>query len=105
MPIEHDLGRHRHRRHARPEAQEEPPEHEQDRIRDPQGACQDEQRGGRSHQREQLQLLPRAELQDHRRLGHPDRCVHPSKLQAGTHRSRRAGARIDAIASGTVLSG
>ena len=57
------------------------------------------------HQREQLQLLPRAELQDHRRLGHPDRCVHPSKLQAGTHRSRRAGARIDAIASGTVLSG
>ena len=110
---EHDLRRHRHGRHARPEAQEEPPEDEQDRIRDPQRARQDEQRGGRSQQREQLQLLPRAELQDHRRLGHPDRCVHPSKLQAvdarlatrrGTRRRERVGngpVRLEAVVTST----
>ena len=55
---QHDLGRHRHRRHARREAEQKAPENEQDRVRDPQRPRENQQRCGRGEQRKQLQLLP-----------------------------------------------
>ena len=64
MPTEHDLRRHRHHRHAGPEAEQQAAEDEQDRVGDPQRAREDEQRGARHEQHQQLQLLPRAELED-----------------------------------------
>ena len=39
------------------EAEQQPAEHEQDRVRDPQRPGQDQQRGGRDEQHEELELL------------------------------------------------
>ena len=85
MPTSTSSG-HRQLRHAGPEAQQQPAEHEQDRIRDPQRAGQDQQRRGRDQQREQLQLLLPTELEDHRGAGERN---HPDSLSLQVSGGRR----------------
>ena len=55
---QHDLRRHRHLRHAGPEADQQPAEDEQDRVRDPQRPGEHQQRRARDEQDEELELLP-----------------------------------------------
>ena len=60
-----DLWRHRHLWHSRSEAEQEPAEHEQDRVWDTQRPGQDQHCGAGREQGEQLQLLLGPELEDH----------------------------------------
>ena len=65
-PDEDELRRHRDRRDARCEPEQEAAEDEQDRVRDAERPGQDQQGRSRDQEREELQLLFRTELEDHR---------------------------------------
>jgi hypothetical protein len=73
--LEVDLAAHERRPHPRGEAEEQPAEHEQDRVRDPERPCEDQQPCRHDEQRQELKLLLGAELEDRG----DTLCVQPSE--------------------------
>ena len=91
---EHDVGRHREVGQTGSEAEREPAEHEQDRVRDPQGLRQQQQRGRRHEQQQKLQFLVAAEVRDHRESRARSRAQSDGRrCEASLRASARAQAR------------